>query len=152
VHPVSSKRTPLPKTPTEELGRFVQWEQRLRLSGQKEISAYPDDLVGDWLVIDEVQGKTSGVSTVTLEPEGVVKVAAPLQGLRWILDPGPTHLDTTCTFQVLGEDGAILQYKGFVDRGAWLEARFSKRAIKIRGEVRFQMRDGYIMYMGDDYR
>jgi hypothetical protein len=142
----------LPKTPTEELGRFVQWEQRLRLSGQKEISAYPDDLVGDWLVIDEVQGKTSGVSTVTLEPEGVVKVAAPLQGLRWILDPGPTHLDTTCTFQVLGEDGAILQYKGFVDRGAWLEARFSKRAIKIRGEVRFQMRDGYIMYMGDDYR
>lgn len=33
-----------------------------------------------------------------------------MQGLRWRLDPGPTHLDT-CTFQVLSDDGAILQYK-----------------------------------------
>jgi hypothetical protein len=57
----------------------------------------------------------------------------------------------TCTFQVLSEDGAILQYKGFMDRGARLESRFSKRSIKIRGAVTFQMRDGEAALMGQDY-
>ena len=76
-------------------------------------------------------------------------VAPPVKGLRWRLDPGPTHLDT-CTFQVLGEDGTILQYRGFIDRGARLESRFSKRALKIRGSVMFQMRDGDIS-LGEDY-
>jgi len=150
VRPIT-KRATLPKTPKEELGRFVEWERRFRQQRPVEMNPYPEDLVGDWFVRDEVQGKTIGVSTVTFAPEGVVEVAEPLRGLRWRLDPGPTHLDT-CTFQVLGEDGAVLQYRGFVDRGARLEARFSKRSIKIRGEVRFQMRDGEMMYMGDDYR
>lgn len=141
-----------PKNAKEELGRFAEWERKFRQgSPTREMSSYPDDLVGRWLVKDEVQGKTIGVSTVTFEPEGVVHVDEPLYGLRWRLDPGPTHLDT-CTFQVLGEDGAILQYKGFVDRGARLEARFSGRSITIRGEVRFQMRDSELAYMGDDYR
>jgi hypothetical protein len=35
-----------------------------------------------------------------------------------------------------------LQYRGFIDRGARLEARFSKRPIRIRGSVMFQMREG----------
>ena len=63
-----------------------------------------------------------------------------MQGLRWRLDPGPTHLDT-CTFQVLSDDGAILQYKGFVDRGSRLEARVSKRSVSMRGGISFLMRD-----------
>mmetsp|Transcript_231 Transcript_231/g.267 ORF Transcript_231/g.267 Transcript_231/m.267 type:complete len:99 (-) Transcript_231:989-1285(-) len=66
-------------------------------------------------------------------------IAQPLQGLQWRLDPGPTHLDT-CTFQVVSEDGTVLQYRGFIDRGARLEARFSGRSTRIRGSVMFQMR------------
>jgi hypothetical protein len=159
VRPVSSlgvSRTrgmqTLPKNAKEELGRFAEWERQFRQSSQRrEFNSYPNDLVGRWLVKDEVQGKTIGVSTVTFRAEGKVDVEQPLQGLRWRLDPGPTHLDT-CTFQVLGEDGAILQYKGFVDRGARLEARFSGRPITIRGEVRFQMRDSELAFLGDDYR
>jgi hypothetical protein len=74
-----------------------------------------------------------------------------MEGLRWRLDPGPTHLDT-CTFQVLNDDGTVLQYRGFIDRGARLEARFSGRPIKIRGSVMFQMRDGdAASAMADDY-
>lgn len=58
----------------------------------------------------------------------------------------------SCTFQVLSDDGAILQYKGFIDRGARLESRFSKRPIKIRGSVTFQMRDGEAALMSEGYR
>jgi hypothetical protein len=141
---------PVPKTAKEELGRLAQWEASVRKTSP-DVSAYPDDLVGSWQVVDEVGGKTIGISTVVFEAQGTVTVAPPMQGLRWRLDPGPTHLDT-CTFQVLGDDGAILQYKGYVDRGARLEARFSKRTIKIRGAVTFQMRDGESALMGDDYR
>lgn len=140
----------LPKTPTEELGRFAKWETSLRKS-KPDTSSYPDDFVGKWQVEDEVGGKTIGVSIVEFAPEGEVSAAAPIQGLRWRLDPGPTHLDT-CTFQVLSADGTILQYRGFLDRGARLESRFSKRSIKIRGAVTFQMRDGEALLMGDDYR
>eukprot|EP00978_Attheya_sp_CCMP212_P018658 scaffold51514_cov38-Attheya_sp.AAC.1 len=153
IRPIATTATnsmPVPKTAKEELGRLAQWEASVRKSSP-DVSAYPDDLVGSWQVVDEVGGKTIGISTVVFEAQGTVTVAPPLQGLRWRLDPGPTHLDT-CTFQVLGDDGAILQYKGYVDRGARLEARFSKRTIKIRGAVTFQMRDGESALMGDDYR
>lgn len=79
---------------------------------------------------------------MTFLDNGNVQVPPPLEGLRWRLDPGPTHLDT-CTFQVLSTiDRTILQYRGFIDRGARLEARFSKRPIRIRGSVMFQMREG----------
>ena len=78
-----------------------------------------------------------------------------MKGLQWWrLDPGnhgPTHFDT-CTFQVLSEDGEILQYRGFLDRGARLESRFSKRSIKIRGAVAFQMRDSEAALVGNDYK
>jgi hypothetical protein len=145
---------PKPRTAQEELGRFAVWEANFRAKSSRgttsEASSYPEDLEGPWEVKDEVGGETIGVSTVFLEPEGTVKVAPPLQGLRWRLDPGPTHLDT-CTFQVLAEDGTILQYRGFIDRGARLEARFSKRPTKIRGSVMFQMRDGDLAVMGEDY-
>mmetsp|Transcript_31743 Transcript_31743/g.74709 ORF Transcript_31743/g.74709 Transcript_31743/m.74709 type:complete len:687 (-) Transcript_31743:264-2324(-) len=128
---------PKPRTATEELGRFAVWESAFR--SKDEATSYPDDLEGTWEVKDEVGGETIGVSTVNLLPNGEVSVAAPLQGLRWRLDPGPTHLDT-CTFQVLSEDGTVLQYRGFIDRGARLESRFSGRPIRIRGSVMFQMR------------
>jgi len=142
VRPFRSSKAPLPKTPEEELNRFAKWETAFRLT-QTEFQTYPDDLVGEWTVTDEIAGKTIGVSTVNLLEEGAVNVVKPMTGLRWRLDPGPTHLDT-CTFQVLGDDGTILQYKGFIDRGARLEARFSKRPIKVRGSVTFQMRDGEV--------
>jgi len=130
-------KMPKPRTATEELGRFAVWESTFR--SKDEETSYPDDLEGVWEVKDEVGGETIGVSTVTFLPKGEVNIAAPLQGLRWRLDPGPTHLDT-CTFQALSEDGTVLQYRGFIDRGARLEARFSGRPIKIRGSVMFQMR------------
>lgn len=140
----------LPKTPTEEFGRFAKWETSLRKISP-DINAYPSDLIGKWQVQDEVGGETIGISIVEFELDGKVAVSPPMLGLRWRLDPGPTHLDT-CTFQVLSEDGAILQYRGFVDRGARLESRFSRRSIKIQGAVTFQMRDGDALIMGDDYR
>jgi hypothetical protein len=150
IRPIASNvmSMPKPRTPTEELGRFAVWESNFR-SGS-EVVSYPEDLVGSWEVKDEIGGETIGISTVVLEPQGQVAVAPPLQGLRWRLDPGPTHLDT-CTFQVLGEDGTVLQYRGFIDRGARLEARFSKRPTRIRGSVMFQMRDGDLTAMGEDY-
>ncbi len=130
----------IPKTATDEFIRFSQWEVALRQI-KPDVNDYPEDLVGTWQVKDEIGGKVIGTSTVVFKPEGEVFVSPPLKGLQWRLDPGPTHLDT-CTFQVLSEDGAILQYRGFMDRGARLESRFSKRSIKIRGAVSFQMRDG----------
>eukprot|EP00956_Cyclotella_meneghiniana_P021346 scaffold38787_cov73-Cyclotella_meneghiniana.AAC.2 len=126
-----------PKSPREELGRFAAWEKAVR---KDRISPYPDDLVGSWDVQDIVGGSIIGTTRVTFQPAGEVVVKPPMQGLRWRLDPGPTHLDT-CTFQVLSDDGAILQYKGFVDRGSRLEARISKRSVSMRGGVSFLMRD-----------
>lgn len=142
--------TKKPQTPKEEFIRFSQWEVALRQT-QPDVSDFPSDLVGSWQVKDEVGGKVIGTSTVVFKPEGEVVVSPPLKGLKWRLDPGPTHLDT-CTFQVLSEDGAILQYRGFLDRGARLESRFSKRSIKIRGAVAFQMRDSDASLIGDDYK
>ena len=138
---------PTPRTATEELGRFAVWETNFR-GKSSEASAHPEDLQGQWEVRDEIGGEAIGVSTVCLCEDGQVQLAEPLEGLRWRCDPGPTHLDT-CTFQVLGSDGTILQYRGFVDRGARLEARVSKRPVSIRGSVMFQMRDGSIDYFKD---
>ena len=97
-------------------------------------------LVGAWNVQDVVGTETVGTTEVSFRSRGSLFVPPPMQGLRWRLDPGPTHLDT-CTFQVLSEDGAIFQYRGFVDRGSRLEARLSRRSVTIRGGVSFLMRD-----------
>lgn len=153
IKPINTKKRQKnipPKNPKEELIRFSQWEVSLR-QVKPDVIDYPSDLVGSWQVKDEIGGKIIGTSTVVFRSEGEVYVDPPLRGLRWRLDPGPTHLDT-CTFQVLNEDGAIIQYRGFLDRGARLESRFSKRAIKIRGAVTFQMRDGETALMGEDYK
>jgi len=152
--PSSVMTMPKPRTAQEELGRFAVWESAFRQQKQSssspsdELSPYPDDLVGVWEVRDEIGGEAIGKSTVTFRDQGKVEVAPPLEGLRWRLDPGPTHLDT-CTFQVLSSDGTILQYRGFLDRGARLESRFSKRPLRMRGSVMFQMRDGSIDYYKD---
>jgi hypothetical protein len=142
---------PKPRTAQEELGRFAVWESTFRAQGNSnpDVSkSHPDDMVGTWEVRDEIGGETIGMTTVTLGEKGSVQVNAPLDGLRWRLDPGPTHLDT-CTFQVLSSDGTILQYRGFIDRGSRLEAKFSKRQISIRGSVMFQMRNGNLDYYKD---
>ena len=144
---VDVRAMPKPRTAQEELGRFAVWESNFRQSNP-DASSYPDDLIGTWEVKDEIGGETIGLSTVVLNDNGAISVTEPMEGLRWRLDPGPTHLDT-CTFQVLGSDGTILQYRGFIDRGARLEARFSKRPIKIRGSVQFQMRNGVADYYKD---
>lgn len=151
VKPINSKiLLKKPQNPKEELIRFSQWEVALRQT-QPDVSDIPSDLVGSWQVKDQIGGKVIGTSTVVFKPDGVVEVPPPLRGLQWRLDPGPTHLDT-CTFQVLSEDGAILQYRGFMDRGARLESRFSKRSIKIRGAVSFQMRDSTAALIGENYK
>lgn len=148
IKPVSDIMTmPAPRTATEELGRFAVWESAFR---SKNTTYYPEDLEGSWEVKDEIGGETIGISTVVFRPQGQVEVDPPMRGLRWRLDPGPTHLDTV-SFQVMAEEGTILQYRGFIDRGARLEAQFSKRRIRIRGSVMFQMRDGDSVYFGDDY-
>lgn len=139
---------PKPRSAKEELGRFAVWETTFRQQSTPDVSVYPEDLEGVWEVRDEIGGETIGTSLVTFREGGLVEVDPPLEGLRWRLDPGPTHLDT-CTFQVLSSDGTILQYRGFLDRGARLESRFSKRPIKIRGSVMFQMRDGSVDYYKD---
>ncbi|KAL7554482.1 hypothetical protein ACHAWF_018318 [Thalassiosira exigua] len=134
-----------PKTARDELGRFAQWESAVR---RDQGNPYPDDLVGTWKVQDVVGAQTIGTAEVTFKPRGEVYVRPPMEGLRWRLDPGPTHLDT-CTFQVLSDDGAILQYKGFVDRGSRLEARVSKRSVTMRGGVSFLMRDAEMSSEGN---
>ena len=109
----------------------------------------------DWRIVRNISAKGKSLTFILIRQilvlvvlysyncvivlKGEVNIAPPLQGLRWRLDPGPTHLDT-CTFQALSEDGTVLQYRGFIDRGARVEARFSGRPIKIRGSVMFQMR------------
>ena len=160
---------PKPRTATEELGRFAVWEAGFRvkegeiaypddLEGVWEVK---DEVGGEIIGVSDVTfmpkvslSKVQRIFKVygivyfsyiiiifylAMVFQGEVSIAAPLQGMRWRLDPGPTHLDT-CTFQALSEDGTVLQYRGFIDRGARLEARFSGRPIKIRGSVMFQMR------------
>jgi nitrite reductase/ring-hydroxylating ferredoxin subunit len=129
-----------PKSARDELDRFAKWESTVRKNYDNNQHPYPDDLIGTWDVQDVVGGSIIGSTKVDFRPQGEVNVKPPMQGLRWRLDPGPTHLDT-CTFQVLSDDGAILQYKGFVDRGSRLEARVSKRSVTMRGSVSFLMRD-----------
>ena len=96
--------------------------------------------MGIWNVQDVVGTQTIGSTEIIFKPQGELYVKPPMQGLRWRLDPGPTHLDT-CTFQVLSDDGAVLQYTGFVDRGSRVEAQISKRSVTMRGGISFIIRD-----------
>ena len=135
-----------PTTPTEELGRFTFWETKLRNRSEKaQMNVYPKELVGEWLVEDEVAGESIGVTKVIFEEGGGVKIedreGGGINGLRWRLDAGPAHMDTA-TFQVKGADGLVLMYKGFLDRGARLESRISGRGISIKGTVTWQLMSG----------
>ena len=62
-------------------------------------------------------------------------------GIRWLLDSSLTHLDTVKFQVVSSNDGAIMQCKVFIDRGARLVSSYSKRSITIRCAVSFLMRD-----------
>eukprot|EP00546_Thalassionema_frauenfeldii_P018499 CAMPEP_0178902382 /NCGR_PEP_ID=MMETSP0786-20121207/4571_1 /TAXON_ID=186022 /ORGANISM="Thalassionema frauenfeldii, Strain CCMP 1798" /LENGTH=654 /DNA_ID=CAMNT_0020573637 /DNA_START=39 /DNA_END=2003 /DNA_ORIENTATION=+ len=154
VEALSTKSLPIPKSPVEELGRFALWETKVRGALSSEDSnteKLPKDLVGDWQIQEDVGGKVLFPNQpsirINLQADGTVVLADDasvskndkmIQGLNWRLDPGPTHLDT-CTFQVLAGDN-ILLYRGFLDRGARLEARFSKRPLSIKGKVQLQLR------------
>ena len=152
-----TKSLPIPQSPVEELGRFAMWESNVRgalVDNTNTNNNNPPDLVGEWKIQEEVGGQVlfpnsyirlKFQSDGTLQLVDVLKDDSPttrlttlLQGLSWKLDPGPTHLDT-CTFQVLAGD-TILLYRGFLDRGARLEARFSKRPLQISGKVQLQLR------------
>ena len=71
------KKKQLPKTPTEELARFVGWEKKIRRMSSTVVDAYPCDLVGGWQVTDEVGGQQIGISSVNLQKDGEVR------GERW---------------------------------------------------------------------
>lgn len=139
-------RSELPTSATEELGRFAMWESQLR--SQQFFNNFPEDLVGSWVVTDEVDGMEKGTSEITLCSGGEVNVREPLRGLRWRLDQGPTHLDTL-SFQIEGQDGLSFEYKGFLDRGARLETRFSGRRLKLKGFVSWQLRPETADYRRD---
>merc|ERR1712232_405892 len=66
----------IPKTPTEEFGRFAELEANFRQTSP-DVSSYPDDLVGTWEVQDEIGGKTIGVSTVELASQGELLLKPP---------------------------------------------------------------------------
>jgi hypothetical protein len=90
---------PKSRTAQEELGRFVMLESNFRQAAtttqQSSSATYSPntmDLVGKWEVRDEVSGETIGNSVVVFHENGNVQVEPPLEGLRWRLDPGPTHL------------------------------------------------------------
>ncbi|CBJ25993.1 conserved unknown protein [Ectocarpus siliculosus] len=85
---------------------------------------------------------------VSFRKDGTVQI--PVEkgvGLQWRVEPGPTHLDTIY-FEMIpaapkvkasskaGAGGATtLSYTGYVDRGARIEARFSKRFLKMTGRM-----------------
>jgi hypothetical protein len=91
---------PKSRTAQEELGRFVMLESNFRQAAtttqqSSSVATYSPntmDLVGKWEVRDEVSGETIGNSVVVFHENGNVQVEPPLEGLRWRLDPGPTHL------------------------------------------------------------
>ncbi|CAM9736274.1 unnamed protein product [Ectocarpus sp. 12 AP-2014] len=85
---------------------------------------------------------------VSFRKDGTVQI--PVEkgvGLQWRVEPGPTHLDTIY-FEMIpaapkvkasskagAGGGTTLSYTGYVDRGARIEARFSKRFLKMTGRM-----------------
>mmetsp|Transcript_24227 Transcript_24227/g.35895 ORF Transcript_24227/g.35895 Transcript_24227/m.35895 type:complete len:654 (-) Transcript_24227:84-2045(-) len=147
----STESLPIPKSPVEELGRFATWESKVRgalSSDDTNQEKLPTDLVGTWQIQEDVGGQVLFPNQpsirIQFKADGSVVFLnndnndTTIQGLTWRLDPGPTHLDT-CRFQVLAGESLLL-YRGFLDRGARLEARFSKRPLSIKGKVQLQLR------------
>ena len=75
--------------------------------------------------------------SVTFEDGGSVRMGAPapsalkLRPPRWRVRAGPAHLDT-CEFEVDVAGGRVA-FCGYVDRGQRIEARFSRRPIRVSG-------------------
>eukprot|EP00903_Cladosiphon_okamuranus_P016916 g15594.t1 len=85
---------------------------------------------------------------VSFRKDGTVQI--PVEkgvGLQWRVEPGPTHLDTiyfemipaapkvVASSEAGAGGGTTISYTGYVDRGARIEARFSKRFLKMTGRM-----------------
>eukprot|EP00638_Chattonella_subsalsa_P005066 CAMPEP_0117757082 /NCGR_PEP_ID=MMETSP0947-20121206/14498_1 /TAXON_ID=44440 /ORGANISM="Chattonella subsalsa, Strain CCMP2191" /LENGTH=438 /DNA_ID=CAMNT_0005576865 /DNA_START=236 /DNA_END=1552 /DNA_ORIENTATION=- len=136
---------------------FTSWERELRKNSTAPFwNENPIDLVGDWQLLDDrneaaVWGRPSNlvededldeITVITFKKDGTV--ALPTKngaGLRWYLEPGPTHLDTL-HFQVATDAKmeSIYTYVGYIDRGQRLETKFSGRPILVKGRVIFNYR------------
>ena len=141
---------------------FAEWEMKLRrrlslARGSQGIdNLHPPDFVGTWRVtlVDEAVAAAGGPLvaydasvtssdaserpvSVTFEDGGSVRMDAPapsalkLRPPRWRVRAGPAHLDT-CEFEVDVAGGRVA-FCGYVDRGQRIEARFSRRPIRVSG-------------------
>jgi hypothetical protein len=116
---------------------FVRWESSLRKNLTQDMwDSHPKELTGQWTLYDGALGTTLSVG---FRRDGSLRVPAEL-GVdgTWRLEPGPTHLDTIYFDVVSGpapEAGRVLSYAGYVDRGQRIEARFSRRPIKMQGRM-----------------
>ena len=138
------------------LQNFVDWEASLRTNLTDSMwNPNPPELAGAWELTD-VAGEGSLESIfglpaeelqqedstrlgpkVMLQLDGKVDVHVKTgKGDRWYFRPGPAHLDT-CEFFISSKetDQIQLRYTGFIDRGQRIEARFSRRPIRMTGRV-----------------
>jgi hypothetical protein len=131
------------------LTSFTRWEASLRSDlTQSGWDETPSDLVGVWKLLGDEMDLTPSSSTaisslansdmataITLQRDGEVIVDQRTGlGRNWRLSPGPTHLDT-CSFEVYTITGEVLGFIGYIDRGARIESRFSKRPLKMTGRL-----------------
>ena len=145
------------------LQNFVDWEASLRTNLTDSLwNPNPPELAGDWELTD-VAGEGSLESIfglpseellqedstrlgpkVVLQSDGKVDVQIKAgKGDRWYFRPGPAHLDT-CEFFISSKetDQIKLRYTGFIDRGQRIEARFSRRPIRMTGRVEILKESG----------
>lgn len=146
---------------------FTSWERELRKTNTAKFwDPQPEYLWGEWSIGDD-RSETSGrrpfeyvddpenkLTVIKLKSDGSVHLEGGgggdggaggkqerLQGLRWELTPGPTHLDTL-TFQVASgqNNNRLLTYTSYIDRGQRLETMFSGRPIRAKGRVTVPLR------------
>lgn len=134
---------------------FVEWEMRLRRDlaiGREEpgTALRPRDFVGKWklVFVDDSNPQPLAVKTIDfLADDDALDVVFQADGqvnappnpfttksqpsAKWIVRPGPAHLDT-CEFELVLPDTTVA-FCGYVDRGQRIESRFSRRPIKVSG-------------------
>eukprot|EP00752_Nemacystus_decipiens_P005152 g4675.t1 len=130
------------------------WESRppdlvgswaLDTSGWEGLTDIPVDVDG---TSEGMEDLGLGDLVVSFRKDGTVQI--PVEkgvGLQWRVEPGPTHLDTiyfemipaapkvAASSEAGSGGGTTLSYTGYVDRGARIEARFSKRFLKMTGRM-----------------
>ncbi|CAM9241969.1 unnamed protein product, partial [Sphacelaria rigidula] len=145
------------------LKSFFAWEREIRKElTEPAWESNPPDLVGSWALdtmgwdgLNDLPGDGLEVEdyglhdlVVAFRKDGRVQVPAEAGlGLQWRVEPGPTHLDTVY-FEMIPSapklqgasdpgagGGTTMSYTGYVDRGARIEARFSKRFVKMTGRL-----------------